>query len=175
MGQLDGKKILMVIASRGFRDEEYAQPRKLFDQEGAKVTVASSSLEKATGMLGAEVQPDILLKDANAADYDAVVFVGGNGAREYWNNPLAISLAKSANDAGKVLAAICIAPVILANANLVLAKKVTVFESEKMKLRSKGATITGKPVERDGLLITGKGPEAASQFARAILEALVGK
>lgn len=175
MGQLDGKKILMVIASRGFRDEEYLQPRQLFDQEGASVTVASSSLDKATGMLGAEVQPDILLKDASAADYDAVVFVGGNGAREYWNNPLALALAKNANAAGKVLAAICIAPVILANANLVLAKKVAVFESEKMKLRSKGATITGKPVERDGTLITANGPQAASQFARTIVEALVGK
>ena len=106
MGRIDGKKVLIVIGSKGFRDEEYAQPRALLDKEGAAVTVASTTTDPATGMKGTQVKPDVLVKDASADDYDAVVFVGGNGAREYWNNPHAHALAKSASAAGKVLAAL---------------------------------------------------------------------
>ena len=175
MGRLDGKKVVIVIAPRGFRDEEYQQPRTILEKEGAAITVASTSLEPATGMLGAEVKPDALLKDIAAADYDAVVFVGGTGAREYWNNPVAQSLAKAGSLGGKIVGAICIAPVILANANLLTARKATVFESEKMKLRSKGAILSTKHVEQDGNLITGDGPSAAGEFGRALLEALAVK
>jgi len=162
----------MVIASNAFRDEEYLEPRALFDEAGADVTVASSSADVSEGMLGALVTPDVLLKDTSSSNYDAVVFVGGNGAREYWNNPVAHSLAKNIASAGKVVAAICIAPVILANANLLVAKKATVFNSEQMRLRSRGATLTGNPVEREGNIITASGPAVASEFAETIIQAL---
>ena len=80
---LSGKKVLMVIASSQFRDEEYQKPRALLEAAGAKVTVASSSLQESTGMLGMKVTPDILLKDARMEQFDAVVFVGGMGATEF--------------------------------------------------------------------------------------------
>ena len=73
MEQLKGKRVLMVIASRQFRDEEYQVPRAALEKEGARVSVASSSLAPSTGMLGAVVKPDMLLKQAKAADYDAMV------------------------------------------------------------------------------------------------------
>ena len=105
MGTLSSKMILMVIASNQFRDEEYQKPRALLEAAGAMVTVASSSLKEATGMLGLEVKPDILLKDAKMEQFDAVVFVGGMGATEYWENPAAHALAKSAYQSGKVTSA----------------------------------------------------------------------
>jgi len=72
----------MIIAHRDFRDEEYEEPRQIFEANRATITVASSSLEVATGALGAQVKPDLLLADAAVGDYDAIVFVGGPGAQE---------------------------------------------------------------------------------------------
>ncbi len=172
MTALNGKKVLMVIASDQFRDEEYQKPRAILEKEGAKVTVASSSLKEATGMLGMKVTADILLKDVKMEEYAAIVFVGGMGATEYWDNPDAHRLAKAAYDAGKPTTAICLAPMTLANAGLLKGKKATIWKDVVGDFKTKGVVYTGKPVETDGKLITGSGPDAAEEFGKALAEAL---
>ncbi len=166
------KKILMVIASSQFRDEEYQKPRALLEGAGVRVTVCCSSLEEATGMLGLKVKPDILLKDAEMEDYDGVVFVGGMGATEYWDNPTAHALARLAHKSGRITSAICLAPMTLANAGLLKGKKATIWKDAVGDFKTKGVVYTGKPVERDGRIITGSGPDAAEEFGKALLDAL---
>ena len=168
-------KILAVIASRDFKDKELLTPKKIFENNGYKVVVASSSLKISRGVDGAEVKPDILLKDVNADDYVAIVFIGGPGASEYWNNQIAHRIAREAMKKKKVLAAICIAPVTLANAGVLSHKKATAWFSEANNLIKKGAFYTGSAVEQDGNLITANGPSAASEFAHSILKALIAK
>ncbi len=169
-------RILMVIAPQNFRDEEYARPRQVLESAGYAVTVASRSRETARGMLGMRVQPDLLLSEAHAADYDAVVFVGGSGAQTYWDDPEAHRLAQEAAAGGKVVAAICIAPVILARAGVLEGKQATVFDPPSLcaELTAHGATCTGASVQRDRRTVTASGPPAAEDFARAILAALEG-
>ena len=169
---LDGKRVVMIIASRDFRDEELQEPRSLLEQRGAQVTIACSKLGEVTGMKGIKITPDILIDQINVEDYDAVIFVGGSGAKEYWDDPKAHSIAKDTVAAGKVLGAICIAPVTLANAGLLDGKKATVFSSEKDRLEASGAIYTGASVEVDGKIITGNGPKAAEEFGEAIAHAL---
>jgi len=171
---LEGKAIVMIIGRRNFRDEELLKPKSIFEKAGAKVIVASSSLDPATGMLGATVKPDVLLKDVKPTEYDAVVFVGGTGAKEYWNNRTAHKAARQTFEDGRVVAAICIAPVILANAGLLDGRKATVWASEAGRLRAQGAEYTGRDVEVDGRIITANGPEAAEDFGRTIAAALAG-
>jgi protease I len=162
----------MVIASQQFRDEEYQKPRALLEAAGASVTVASSSLKEAVGMLGLRVKPDLLLKDTRMGEFNAVVFVGGMGATEYWENPTAHALARSAYEAGKPTSAICLAPMTLANAGLLKEKRATIWKDAAGDFKTKGVVYTGRPVEQDGLLITGSGPEAAEAFGKALVEAL---
>jgi len=175
MADLSGKKVVMIIASRNFRDEEFQEPYNLLKESGAEVTVASSSLETAHGMLGATAKPDILIGDINVADYDAVIFVGGSGSSEYFDDPTAHKIAQEAASSGKVLCAICIAPSTLANAGVLKGKKATAFASEAGNLRAKGANYTGAGVEIDGNIITADGPGSAAQFAKAIADALAAK
>ena len=163
----------MIIASQKFRDEEYLVPKSFFEKKGFKVITASSSLSSSTGMLGATAQADILIKKVKAEDYDAVVFVGGSGAQEYWSDPLAHEIAKKANQSAQVLAAICIAPVTLANAGLLQGKKATVWSSEIKQLQDQGAQLSQAAVVRDGKIITANGPQAALDFAETIMEAIV--
>ncbi|MBI1953476.1 MAG: DJ-1/PfpI family protein [Candidatus Omnitrophica bacterium] len=172
MASLSGKKVLVIIASQKFRDEEYQKPRELLEREGAEITVASSSLAESTGMLGLKVKPDILLSSARMEAYDAVVFVGGLGSTEYWENPAAHALARKALESGKPTSAICLAPMTLANAGLLKGKKATIWKDAAGDFKTKGVVYTGKPVEQDGKLITGSGPDAAEAFGRALIEAL---
>lgn len=169
---LQGKRVVMIIANRNFRDEEYQKPRQILEAKGATITVASSSLDVAKGMLGAEVKPDLLLGDVVVGDYDAIVFVGGTGAQEFLNNPAAHALARRAVEEGKILAAICLAPATLARAGVLKGKRATAFVGVVEELKAGGATFTGAAVERDGLIITAKGPEASEEFAQEIARAL---
>ncbi len=172
MKQLEGKKILMIIAKSRFRDEEYLEPRTALESAGAAVTVASSSLDVAEGMLGLKVRPDVLIGNVREEDFDGVVFVGGGGAKEYFDSPVAHKLAQGFHGHGKLTSAICIAPATLANAGILAGRKATSFPSSESALASHGAVVTREPVSVDGNIITAVGPEAAQEFSRKLVEAL---
>ena len=173
---LEGKSILMIIARQKFRDEELAEPKAVFLEAGAKVTIASSATAESVGMLGkVRAKPDITLAQVKPTDYDAIVYVGGVGASEYFQNSMAQRIAGDAAKSGKVVAAICIAPATLANAGLLKGKKATSYPSVQAQLEEGGAKFTGAGVERDGLLITADGPGNAKKFGEAVRDALAGK
>ena len=172
---LKGKGIVMIIASSKFRDEEFKIPYDLFRAEGAKVVIASSSLRESVGMLGLKVRPEKLLSQIDIDSFDALILVGGIGATEYWNNKTVHRLLKEAFNKGKVIGAICISPVTLANAGILKGKRATVWPTEASRLRAKGAIYTGKGVERDGDIITANGPQSASAFADEVIKALCHK
>jgi len=175
MSKLQGKKVLMIIASNDFRDEELFKPRELFIKEGMEVVLASSSLETSRGMLGGTAKPDILISEVRVEEFDVIVFVGGMGASEYWDDPIAREIVKKAVSLDKLICAICIAPVTLANAGILEGKKATVFPSEANRLKNKGVIYTGKDVEVDGNIITAKGPQVANEFGKTIIRILTEK
>jgi protease I len=168
-------KVVMIIAHKEFRDEELTETRKVLERANQTIAVASSDLSPATGMLGMQAPVDLLVKDVKAADYDAVVFVGGSGAQEYWDDPTAQQLARDAVAQGKVLGAICFAPVTLANAGVLEGKQATVWRAEADRLKARGADYTGAKVQVDGDVITANGPEAAQEFGQALVKALAAK
>jgi protease I len=173
-----GKRVLMVIAPKDFRDEELLDTRRVLEQAGACVTLASRTISESRGMFGARAKPDIALDSARAADFDAVVFVGGSGAKVYFDDPAAQALARDAAGAGKLVGAICIAPSILARAGLLRGRKATVWDDQGPSgpfagnLRAGGATFTGDEVVRDGRIVTANGPKAAEKFGRMLVESL---
>ena len=172
MADLAGKKVVLIVASQNFRDEEFNEPYNLLRERGAEVAVASSALGTIKGMLGGTAQADTLIGDVKVGGYDAVVFVGGTGSSEYFNDPTAQQIVRDAASSGKLLCAICIAPSTLANAGVLESKNATCYSSEKGNLVAKGARYTGAAVEQDGRIITAEGPGAAADFAKAIADAL---
>jgi len=132
-------KVLMIIAPRDFRDEELFQTKEALELEDHQVIIASTVIDKVKGMLGGVAKPDAVLEELNINDYDAIIFVGGSGSSTYFKSSIAHKLAKSAYESGKIVAAICIAPSILANAGLLKGKKATAYPSEEPNLKEKGA------------------------------------
>lgn len=173
--RLARKKILMVISPSDFRDEELSVPKKLFEQEGAKVDVGCEGTSEARGMLGMRVKPDVDIAEIDVSDYTCVVFVGGNGVDKHrtYEDSLYVELAKSSYSSCRAIGAICLAPKILANAGLLEGRNATVFSAGADYLREHGARYTGRSVEVDGRIVTGNGPAAAEKFARQIIELVV--
>lgn len=172
MSRLSGKSVVMIIASNHFRDEELLEPKAILEGAGADVTVASTTTEAVTGMLGAVYRPTMLLDSIEPASYEAIIFVGGSGASEYFHNNTAHKLVQEAERLGKVVAAICIAPSTLANAGLLEGKAATCYSSETGNLKAKGAHYKKQHVVKDGRIITASGPEAAKEFGNILVEAL---
>ncbi|TEU07109.1 DJ-1/PfpI family protein [Candidatus Bathyarchaeota archaeon] len=170
------KKVLMIIAPKGFRDEEFREPKAVLEEKGVKVTVASTATGAAKGMFGMQVIPDTTVDKVNPAEFDAVVVVGGSGSQTYlWNNLQVHKIVQGLHQRGGLVAAICISPVVLAKAGLLEGKKVTVFRTATTlnELKKVGALISDAPVMVDGKIITGKGPEAAREFGQKIAESVL--
>jgi len=172
VSDIKNKKIVMIIASENFRDEELNIPLGNFKEGGAEVVIASSSLDAAKGMLGAVVKATLLYSDIDVNSFDAIVFIGGSGASEYWDDPTAHKIANDAASKGKVLAAICIAPVTLARAGVIEGKRATVWPSEKEQLVKAKVKYTAKAVEVDGNIVTANGPQSADRFSKEIIKLL---
>ncbi|NIP26880.1 MAG: hypothetical protein GWN67_21635 [Phycisphaerae bacterium] len=169
------KKAVLIVSRENFRDEELFETRGILTNAGVKTVVASSKTGAIRGMLGRLAEATILVKDVVVDDYDAVIFIGGSGAMEYFHSRFAWNIARETVQKKKVLGAICIAPAILANAGLLSGVRCTSFLSERDRLQRAGALYTGVPVERDGLIITASGPMASVQFGRAVADALAEK
>jgi len=171
----ENKKILMVIAEKNFRDEEFLVPQKEFVSEGFNITVVSTSLREAIGKLGAKVKPDIEIRKVKFLEYDAIVISGGSGSKEYlWDNEILLDGIKKMFSAGKIVSAICASPVVLARSKILSGKKATVFPgAEEIKeIKEAGAIYTKENVTVDGNIITANGPESSKGFARAIIKEL---
>ncbi len=173
--KLSGKRVLMVIAPNQFRDEELIEPKKVFLEEGAEVTVAACKPGEAKGMLGASVKPDLLVCDAKAENFDALVVVGGMGSPTYlWGDDDLHNLAQSLERENKVVAAICLSGAALANAGVLRGRRATVYATpDSVKaLEAGGAEYVQEHVVQDGLIITADGPDAARDFGLAVAKAM---
>ena len=174
---LKGKKIVMVIAFRDFRDVEYFVPREILETARAEVKTASNKKGIAIGADGGDVEVDLLVSEINPADFDAIVFIGGPGALNYLDNEDSYKVARETVSQDKILASICISPVILAKSEVLSGKKATVWSSPLDRspvkiLEENEAIYEDKPVVVEGKIITANGPAAAEEFGEAIVEGL---
>jgi protease I len=170
-------KAVMVIAFKDFRDEEYFVPKEVLEDAGIEVKTASNQKGLARGADGGEIKVDLLVSEINPADFDAVVFIGGPGCLDNLDNENSYKIIKEMIAQGKVLASICISPVILAKAGVLQGKKATVWSSPMDRgpvkiLEKNGADYQEESVVIDGKIVTGNGPSAAKEFGEAIKEFL---
>lgn len=164
-------KVLFVIAPERFRDEELLEPKRLLEQRGAVVTVASTRSGAAVGMLGAEVAVAVTIQRADAAAFDALAIAGGAGSPMHlWDSEPLRALAQAFSAAGKPVGAICLSPPVLARAGLLAGKRATTFPADRaiLELKRGGATYVQDAVVLDGTIVTASGPEAAAAFGETL-------
>ena len=174
------KKVAMIIAFKDFKDEEYFIPKEILTKAGFEVVTVSNSSGLAQGADGQEAQVDVLIEQLSIEDYQAIIFIGGGGTLKNLDNQLSYQIAQEAIKQNKVLAAICISPIILTKASVLKGKKATVWSSPldkswiKVLQESGQAIYQEEDVVVDGKIITANGPAAAERFGQAIVEVLAG-
>ncbi|MEM7825622.1 MAG: DJ-1/PfpI family protein [Candidatus Aenigmatarchaeota archaeon] len=171
------KKVLYIIAQQNFRDEELRIPKKILEESGIKVTVASITKEEAKGMLGMKVKPEITVREANPNNYDALIIAGGTGSPRLADYPEVIDIIRRFFEQKKLIAAICVAPYVLTKAGILKGKKATAFPSDFVlaEFRRAGVSYSEEKLVRDEKIITASGPEAAEDFGREIAKVLTSE
>lgn len=171
------QKILMVVAFKNFRDEEYFIPKEILEKAGFFIDTTSNQKGMARGTEGGEAVVHVGLEEVESENYQAIIFCGGPGMAEELDNPDFHNLAKDFYQSGKPVAAICVAPALLAKAGILKDKKATVWFSALDKslikiLENNGAIYEENLVVVDKTIITANGPSAAKEFAKAIVNQL---
>jgi len=166
-------KIAIVIVDQ-FQDHEFEVPYTTLIEKGFKIDIVSDTTGIKTGKLGSTIKATQTFEQTHLKDYKGIIFVGGPGAKVLIENIQAHILCIEAVEQNKLLAAICIAPCILARSGVLKGKKATVWPSEKTisLLENSGAQYYQKNVVRDNSIITANGPESAKAFTDEILAIL---
>jgi len=168
-------KALMIIAQENYQDHEYNDTKKILEDANVEIITSSESVGLCKGAFGATTEATVALSEVNVSDYDAIIFIGGSGAKNYQKNVQAHLTAQEAINRNKLLAAICIAPTILAYAGVLDGKKATVWNEDNQQskiLEENGSIFVDETVVVDGKIITANGSPAAEQFGKKILEML---
>ena len=164
-----------MVAFKNFRDEEYFVPKEILEGSGAEIKTASNKEGMARGADGGEAIIDYKLEDIDLNNFDAVVFIGGPGCLENLDNENSYNLVKETVAKNKLLASICVSPVILAKAGVLKGKRATVWSGPMDKsaikiLEENGAIYTPESVVVDGKIVTAEGPAVAGKFAEALIK-----
>jgi len=167
---LADKKVLIVVPPQDFDGDEFEMTRKVLQSKGLRVTVASTALGPRRGTGGVTAKAETLIKDCKSYDYDAVIFIGGPGARAMPQNA---DVTKFAEDVKyKTIGAFSAAVGVLAAAKVVENKRVTGERSVAEPVRKAKGTYTGQPLEIDGKVITAESGRYAIHLANAVISSL---
>lgn len=176
MANLQNARVLM-LATDGFEESELFEPRQALLDAGAQVTLASIKTDAITGESGGEkgksITPDTTLDQVELDQFEALVLPGGVGNPDKMRmQEKAIEIVRGFMDADKLVAAICHAPWLLAEADVVAGRRLTSWPSIRTDLANAGADVVDQEVVTDGNLITSRKPDDIPAFNRAVIAAL---
>jgi len=179
MADINGKTIAFLVAAEGIERVELTEPWAAVVQAGGSPVLLSpekGEVQTFDHLDKAETLPvDKAVKDADLADYDALVLPGGVA------NPDALRLDGDAVGfirdfvgTGKPVAAICHAPWTLVEAGVLQGRTLTSWPSLRTDITNAGATWVDQQVVKDGNLITSRNPDDIPAFTKALLDAVGG-
>jgi 4-methyl-5(b-hydroxyethyl)-thiazole monophosphate biosynthesis len=167
-------KKIAILLEDGFEEIEAIVPIDVLRRLEFDVILAGKTA-KVAGAHNIHIDTDSLIEELKADELDAVILPGGlPGSTNLRDNPVVIELISSMYNSGKLVSAICAAPIALQKAGIMNGKVCTGYPMPMLKEALSDAEYTGERVEVDGNIITGKGPGAAFEFAVAIA-AYLGK
>ena len=155
-----------------------------FEEAGYRVLVASDAEGVVTpcGRAYHDIEVDLALADVDVEDYDAIVYIGGYGCQDQWEDEGAHRIARDAVEREVVLAAIGCAPTILAHAGVLEGRQSAICQTDvPVKygldycevLESLGAICSNRGMVRDGLIVTAR--PRLYPFASAVLETIASQ
>ena len=172
--KLNGKRIA-ILATDGVEQVEMTEPRKALDAAGAKTELVSPAKGKLQAWQhhdkGDKFPVDVELDAADPNNYDALVLPGGVANPDQLRTmPKAVQFVKAFFEQGKPVAAICHAPWMLVEADVVRNRTVTSWPSLQTDLKNAGAKWVDREVVEDDGLVTSRKPDDLPAFNKKIVE-----
>jgi 4-methyl-5(b-hydroxyethyl)-thiazole monophosphate biosynthesis len=166
-------KSAILLLAPGFEEIEAITPVDLLRRAGIQVTVLAVGTDLAVGGgHGITVMADALAADWDGLADAVVVPGGGGGSKALAASAVAGALIRAHDRAGRLVAAICAAPVVvLQPLGLLEGRRFTCYPG--METQGGGSFSPARVVE-DGRLITSRGAGTAAEFSFAIIAALAG-
>ena len=167
-------KNVCIFLAEGFEECEALLAVDLLRRAGLDVTTAAVGGELAVrSSHGVTVLADADARALAGRDFDAVVLPGGAvGTANLAASDAVADAVRRAAAGGKLVAAVCAAPSVLAGLGLLEGRRATCHPSFEEKMA--GAVLTREPVTEDGSFITGRGLGASIPFALALARRLAG-
>lgn len=167
---------VLVPLAQGCEELEAVTVIDLLRRAGIEVVVAGLQPGTVKASRGVQLAPDTTLDAVLGHDFDMIVLPGGMpGAQHLKEDRRIINLLKKMAEQGKYTAAICAAPIALAEAGLLSGKRATSYPGFLDKMEVPGMAYLGDAVVADEKIITSRGPGTAMDFALALVEALSGR
>ncbi|HEY0150150.1 MAG TPA: type 1 glutamine amidotransferase domain-containing protein [Allosphingosinicella sp.] len=161
---------ILIIAADGFEDSELLEPRRILKARGADVTLASLEEGDIEGDNGAKVEVDAMLSSLDIESFDALLLPGGTKNPDKLRmEDGVVSVIRAFHDTGKPVGAICHAPWLLIEADVVRGRTVTGWPSIRTDLRNAGGNVVDREVAQDGNLVTSRQPEDIPAFTDAFI------
>ena len=177
MADLANARVL-ILATDGFEESELFDPRQALLDAGANVTLASIKTDPIQGVVNDSekartITPDLTLDAVDTEEFDMLLLPGGVGNPDKMRmEERAVEIVGEFMDDGKIVAAICHAPWLLVEADVVDGRRVTSWPSVRTDLENAGADVVDEEVVIDGNLITSCKPDDIPAFSKAVIEAL---
>lgn len=167
---LDGKRIAL-LSTNGFEDSELARPLDALRAAGAEVVIISDTDDEITGKNDTTIDVDETVNNVAADEFDGLLLPGGVVNPDTMRmNQTAVSFVRAFFDQHKPVAAICHAPWLLAEADVLQGRTVTSWPSLKTDLVNAGATWVDEPVVVDEGLVTSRKPDDLDDFCAKAIE-----
>lgn len=177
------KNVLIPLAE-GFEEIEAITVIDILRRANVNVTTASLDKGEQVNPVKASrnslVLADTTLEQAMQQNYDMIILPGGlPGADNLDKDPRIHQLLKQMDEQEKMIAAICAAPKVLANAGLLKDKTYTCYPGS-INADDYGNKMTGslrleKNVVECYHIITAKGPAVAIEFALTLVQKLANQ
>jgi len=166
---------VLIVATDGFEEWELFGPREILQKRGAEVVLASLKLDPIQATVhddpGKTIRPDITMDEASADDFDALVLPGGVRNPDHLRlHDNVIELIKDFDRQGKAIGAICHAPWLLVEADLLRGRTATSWPSIRTDLRNAGARLVDEPAVTDGNIVTSRNPRDVEAFTMAVID-----
>ena len=170
---------VLILATDGFEESELFGPREILLEAGARVVLASPKGAPIQATVrddpGKTIRPDLLVDEARAEDFDALILPGGvRNPDTLRMNQRAIALIRDFVGAGKPVAAICHGPWLLVEADVLRGRTATSWPSIRTDLRNAGAMVVDGPAVVDGNILTSRNPDDVADFTQALIGMIEG-
>ncbi|SFU65563.1 type 1 glutamine amidotransferase domain-containing protein [Halomonas korlensis] len=171
---VDGKRVA-ILATHGFEESELAVPKGKLEHQGIVVEVISPDGKGIRAWAekdwGQTYEADKALDQASPKDYHALVLPGGLfNPDTLRQDEQALSFVRHFFEAGKPVGAICHAPWILINAEVVKGRTLTSYPSVSKDLENAGARWVDEEVVVDNGLVTSRKPQDLDAFCHKLVE-----